>query len=38
MPKILRYYHIINNEFNKIFNKNNESIKKQLDTKYGLKL
>jgi len=38
MPKILRYHHITNDEFNEIFNENNESVKKQLDTKYGLRL
>ncbi len=38
IPKILRYHHITNDEFNEILNENNISIKKQLSTKYGLRL
>jgi hypothetical protein len=37
IPKISRYYHITDNEFNEILNENNESVKKQLGTKYGLR-
>src|ERR1044071_4615789 len=38
IPKILRYHHLTNNEFNEILNENNISVKKQLSTKYGLRL
>src|SRR6266542_3476851 len=38
IPKISRYYHITNDKFNEILNENNISIKKQLSTKYGLRL
>ena len=38
IPKISRYHHITNDEFNEILNENNISIKKQLSTKYGLRL
>ncbi len=38
MPKILKYHYITNNEFNEIFNENNELVKKQLGTKYDLRL
>jgi hypothetical protein len=37
IPKISRYHHITDNEFNEILNENNESAKKQLGTKYGLR-
>jgi len=37
IPKISRYHHITNNEFNEILNENNKLVKKQLGTKYGLR-
>jgi hypothetical protein len=37
IPKISRYHHITDNEFNEILNENNESVKRQLGTKYGLR-
>ena len=37
IPKISRYYHITNDEFNEILNENNISAKKQLGTKYDLR-
>jgi len=36
--KISRYYYIINDKFNEILNENNILIKKQLSTKYDLRL
>src|SRR6266542_2659990 len=38
IPKISKYHHITNDEFNEILNENNISIKKQLSTKYDLRL
>jgi len=38
IPKKLRYHHITNNQFNEILNENNALTKKQLSTKYGLRL
>src|SRR6266498_5527224 len=38
IPKISRYHHITNDEFNEILNENNISIKKQLSIKYDLRL
>ena len=38
IPKISRYHHITNDEFNEILNKNNILIKKQLSIKYDLRL
>jgi len=37
IPKISRYHHITDDEFNEILNENNESVKKRLGTKYGLR-
>jgi len=36
--KISRYHHITNDQFNEILNENSISAKKQLSTKYGLRL
>ena len=38
ISKISRYHHITNDQFNEILNENNISAKKQLSTKYGLRL
>ena len=37
IPKKSRYHYITDNEFNKILNKNNISVKKWYGTKYGLR-
>jgi hypothetical protein len=37
IPKLSRYHHITDNEFNEILNENNKLIKEQLGTKYGLR-
>jgi len=38
IPKKSRYHHITDDEFNEILNENTMSTKKQLSTKYGLRL
>ena len=38
ISKTSRYHHITNDQFNEILNKNNILVKKQLSTKYGLRL
>ena len=38
IPKVSRYHHITDNEFDEILNENNRSVKKQLGTNYGLRL
>ena len=38
ISKTSRYHHITNDQFNEILNENNISAKKQLSTKYGLRL
>jgi len=38
IPKLSRYHHITDDEFSEILNENSISVKKQLSTKYGLRL
>ena len=38
IPKISRYHYITNDQFDEILKENTISIKKQLSTKYGLRL